>query len=165
MESIVNRARGVFYRLPKRLQVWAFFALTVAKSPQLYVDRAWGASRKYFFSVIFISLLLSKCFHIFVNPRTVGVFSLVFWGPTFFVVDILLILVACRLARSFESRICRDLAALIVILFRLVVPNTLVNKKLLMASQLASFGVHLCQHLVLRRQGHRGPLAQNEQIS
>ncbi|KAJ5640104.1 Alkaline phosphatase-like alpha/beta/alpha [Penicillium longicatenatum] len=119
MESIINRARDIFNRLPKRLQVWAFFALTVAKSPQLYVDRAWGASRKYFFSVIFISLLLSKCFHIYVNPRSVGVLPLLFWGPTFFVVDILLMLVACRLARSFESRICRDLAALIVVLFSL----------------------------------------------
>lgn len=159
MESIVNQARDVFYRLPKRLQVWAFFALTVAKSPQLYLDRAWGASRKYFFSIIFISLLLSKCFHVYANPRTVGVFSLIFWGPTFFVVDILLILVACRLARSFESRICRDLAALVVVLFRLVVSNTRANKKSLMVSQLASIRVHFCQHLVLRRKRHRGSLA------
>lgn len=134
MESIVNRARDIFHRLPKRLQVWAFFALTVAKSPQLYLDRAWRASRKYFFSVIFISLLLSKCFHLYANPRTVGVFSLLFWGPTFFVVDILLILVACRLARSFESRICRNLAALVVVLFRLVVSNSPSNKNLLIAS-------------------------------
>jgi Gpi18-like mannosyltransferase len=162
MESIIHRARDLFNRLPKRLQVWAFFALTVAKSPQLYVDRVWGASRKYFFSVIFISLLLSKCFHIYVNPRTVGVLPLLFWGPTFFVVDILLILVACRLARSFESRICRDLAALIVVLFRLVVPYTRAYENLLMALQLASIRIHLCQYRLLRRERHRGPLAQNE---
>ncbi|KAJ5931026.1 Alkaline phosphatase-like alpha/beta/alpha [Penicillium verhagenii] len=119
MNSAVNWAGDVFHKLPKRLQVWAIFAFTVAKSPQLYLDRAWGASRKYFFSLIFISLLLAKCFHIYVNPRSVGLLSLLFWGPTFFLVDILIILVACRLARSFESRICRDLAALVVVLFSL----------------------------------------------
>ncbi|KAJ5633284.1 Alkaline phosphatase-likealpha/beta/alpha [Penicillium lividum] len=119
MKSPSYWLRDIFQKLPNRLQVWAIFALTVARSPQVYLDRAWGASRKYFFSVIFISLLLSKCFHIYVNPRSVGILSLFLWGPTFFVVDILLILIACRLARSFELRIFRDLAALVVVLFSL----------------------------------------------
>jgi hypothetical protein len=44
--------------------------------------------------------------------------SLFPWGPTFFLVDILLILVACCLTRSFESRICRNVAAIVALFFR-----------------------------------------------
>ena len=70
-----------------QLEDSALFALKVARSPQLYLD----ASRTYFFSITFISLILSKSFHLCVHLTSLAVPSLLPWGPTFFLVDILLI--------------------------------------------------------------------------
>ncbi|KAJ5279851.1 hypothetical protein N7478_005223 [Penicillium angulare] len=105
----------------KRIQAyfWAvvLFGLKVAKSPQLYADRAWEASRRYFFSVTFISLVLSKCFRLALHHKSLGIVSLVLWGPTFFLVDIVVILVACLFTRWFKSWILRDIAALVTVSF------------------------------------------------
>lgn len=87
-------------------------------SPQSYIDRGWAASRKFLFSVIFVSLVLSKIFHICVHLRSLTASSLLAWGSTFFLVDILLILIARGLTRLFEWRTCRDVAALLTVLFR-----------------------------------------------
>lgn len=115
-----SKLGDISQRIQGHLWTVAVMAFTVARSPQLYLDWAWDASRKYLFSVIFVSLVVSKCFHIFVHLNSLGVLSLLLWGPTFFLVDIVLILVACRLARSFTSRIARDIAAVVTLLFRYV---------------------------------------------
>lgn len=112
-----DRLGGIPHRLRGHLHDALDFALTVARSPQYYIDQGWALSRKYFFSVIFISLILSKCFHIFVHLKSLTLPSLL-WGPTFFLVDILLILVACGLTQSFEWRTTRDIAALVTVVFR-----------------------------------------------
>jgi hypothetical protein len=112
-----DRLGGVPHRLRGQLREALLFALTVARSPQHYLDLGWAASRKYFFSVILISLVLSKFFHIFIHLKSLTLSSLL-WGPTFFLVDILLILVACGLTRSFEWRTTRDVAAVVTVLFR-----------------------------------------------
>lgn len=106
--------------LRRQLEDSALFAVKVARSPQLYLD----ASRTYFFSITFISLILSKCFHLCVHLTSLAVPSLLPWGPTFFLVDILLILVACYLARPFESRIGQNVAAVVTLLFRWAVVQT-----------------------------------------
>lgn len=101
-----------------QLRAAALFIIAVARSPQLYLDRAWSASRSYFFSVTFISLVLSKIFHICVHLRSLTPPSLLAWGPTFFLTDVLLILIARGLARSFQWRSCRDVAAVVTVLLR-----------------------------------------------
>lgn len=108
---------GLSQRLRGKLESAAIFAVKVARSPQAHLDRGWEASRAYFFSVIFISLLLSKAFHIYVHLDALTVLSLLAWGPTFFFLDILLILGARSLARSYEWRTTRDLAAVFITLF------------------------------------------------
>lgn len=93
-------------------------AVNVTKSAQPYIDRTWEASRRCFFSLIFLSLVLSKLFHIGAHLKSLTLPSLLAWGPTFFLVDVLLILIARGLTRSFEWRTCRDGAALATVLFR-----------------------------------------------
>jgi hypothetical protein len=105
-------------RLGELVRDSALFALNVAQDPQLYLDRGWEASRKFFFSVIFIAITVSKCFHILVHIRDLTVLSLVFWGVTFFLVDFLLILIACALSRSFNRPAWRYLAAFATALWR-----------------------------------------------
>ncbi|KAJ5813034.1 Alkaline phosphatase-like alpha/beta/alpha [Penicillium robsamsonii] len=118
----------------RRLEDSALFVLNVARTPQLYLDLYLDRVRTYFFSVIFISLILSKCFHISVHLTALEVPSLFPWGPTFFLVDILLILVACCLTRSFESRILRNVAAVVALLSSLILST--------MASANISYYVH-----------------------
>ncbi|KAJ5084956.1 hypothetical protein NUU61_009535 [Penicillium alfredii] len=124
--------------LTERFVTWveesAVSAFIVARSPQVYLDRGWEASRSFFFSVISISLILSKCFHLCVHLASLAVPSLLPWGPTFFLVDIMLILVACFLTRSFEWRIGRNVAAVITVTFGLYVSS--------MTSANISFYVH-----------------------
>ncbi|KAJ5576896.1 hypothetical protein N7535_003822 [Penicillium sp. DV-2018c] len=105
--------------LPQRLGDAAVFVLKVARSPQLYIDSGWTACRAYLFSVIFISLLLSKAFHIFFHLESLTLFSLLGWGPTFFFTDLVLILLARCLARSYEWRATRTVAAIATVLLSL----------------------------------------------
>lgn len=104
-------------RLRGKLGDAVLFALTVARSPQLYIDHAWAKYRAYLFSVFFISLALSKVFHICAHLKSLSILSLFGWGPTFFFADIVLILLARSLARSYQWRITRDIAALAMVLF------------------------------------------------
>lgn len=109
---------GLSQRLRGKLESAAIVALEIARSPQDHLNRGWAASRAYFFSVIFISLVLSKAFHIYAHLNALSVLSLLAWGPTFFLLDILLILGARSLARSYEWRTTRDIAAVFTALFR-----------------------------------------------
>jgi hypothetical protein len=109
---------GLAQRLRGKLESGVIVALTVARSPQAHLDRGWTAYRAYLFSIIFISILLSKAFHIYVHLNSLTVLSLFAWGPTFFFLDILLILGARGLARSYEWRTLRDIAAVFTVLFR-----------------------------------------------
>ncbi|KGO39282.1 Alkaline phosphatase-like, alpha/beta/alpha [Penicillium expansum] len=125
--------------LRRQLEDSALFAVKVARSPQLYLD----ASRTYFFSITFISLILSKCFHLCVHLTSLAVPSLLPWGPTFFLVDILLILVACYLARPFESRIGQNVAAVVTLLFSLYISS--------MTAANISFYVHKGEEIAWRK--------------
>lgn len=93
-------------------------AITVVRNPQPYLDRGWETSRRFFFSVTFISLVLSKCFHIGVHLHTLPVSPLVVWAPTFFLVDFLLIVIARGLSCWFEWRACRYVAVVMTVLLR-----------------------------------------------
>lgn len=93
------------------LEELAGVAVAIAKFAHLCVERAWASS--LFFSVIFISLIVSKCFHILAYIDSMPFFSLLVWGSTFFIVDFLFIVVACLLSRSFGTRIARNVAAVV----------------------------------------------------
>jgi hypothetical protein len=105
-------------KLRGQLERSALFALNTARSAQLYLEQGWAASRTYLFSINFISLMLSKSFHLCVHLPSLSVPSLLPWGPTFFLADILLVILACCLTRSFEWRVCRNVAAVVTVLFR-----------------------------------------------
>lgn len=59
-----------------------------AKSIQLL------ASRRYFFSLIFVSLCCAKLVHIYSHRNSLPLSKFVVWGATFFLQDALLILLA-----------------------------------------------------------------------
>jgi hypothetical protein len=105
-------------RLGEKVRDVALYALDVAQDPQLHLDRGWQASRKYFFSVIFIAIALSKCFHIAVHIKSLSLFAFLIWGPTFFLVDVLLILLARGLTRSWKFPLWRYLAVFASALWR-----------------------------------------------
>lgn len=90
----------------------------VARNPRPYLDSGWETARRFLFSVTFVSLVLSKCFHIGVHLHTLPVSPLVVWAPTFFLVDCLLILISRGLACWFEWRTCRYVAAVSSVLLR-----------------------------------------------
>ena len=100
-------------KLSEILRGSASIALSSAKSPQATFDRCWDASRRYVFSVVFLALVLAKCFHIWVCMYSVPALSLILWSPTYFWVDALLILGACFLTQWYQGRIFRVLTALI----------------------------------------------------
>lgn len=102
----------------EKLRDLIIFALQVAQDPRLHLDRVWEASRKYLFSVICIAIVFSKCFHIAVHIKSLTVLSFLLWGPTFFLVDFLLILIACLQARSFAYPIWRYITAVTTALWR-----------------------------------------------
>lgn len=106
--------------LGEKLRDLILFALHVAQDPRLHLDRAWEASRKYLFSVICIAIVFSKSFHIAVHIKSLTIVSFFLWGPTFFLVDFLLILVACVQARSFSSPLWRSITAVTTGLWRWV---------------------------------------------
>lgn len=97
-------------KIPGPLLALAEIVFVILKFFYLYLERTWASS--YLFSVIFISLILSKCFHIYAHFSSLPFLTLLFWGATFFLTEVLLILVACFLTRFFESRIARGAAAL-----------------------------------------------------
>ncbi|KAJ5952846.1 uncharacterized protein N7479_011259 [Penicillium vulpinum] len=132
MKSSMNHPGDHSFR--RKLEESALFVLNVARSPQLYLDLYLDRARASFFSVIFISLILSKCFHLCVHLTSLEVPSLFPWGPTFFLVDLLFILVACALTRSFESRILRNVTAVVTLVFGLYIST--------MTSANISFYVH-----------------------
>ncbi|KAJ5183009.1 Alkaline phosphatase-like alpha/beta/alpha [Penicillium capsulatum] len=103
--------------LVERFWAAAFFALAVIRSPQPYIDHIWATTHVYFFSVNFIALVASKCFHIFVHFKSLSLASFLAWGPTFFLPEIIFILLFCGLARWFEWRILRNIATFVPIAF------------------------------------------------
>ncbi|KAJ5248809.1 hypothetical protein N7468_000260 [Penicillium chermesinum] len=95
--------------------------VTIAKFLHICLLRAWASA--YIFAVIFISLIISKCFRIFAYWESLSLWGLLFWGSTFFLAEFLFIVVACFLTRSFESRVWQNVAAVVTALFALAVSS------------------------------------------
>lgn len=106
------------YQLPHFLR--EFIRLFI--NPITWVDVYWPASRKYFFSLLFIGVVCAKVLHLYshITSLTLGRFLL--WGPTFVVQDVACVLIAQLLCQKFHNRWYRALAAPIMIFARYVCP-------------------------------------------
>ena len=88
------------------------------ESPGSYFDLGWDLSRSYFFSLIFISLLLAKLLHIYAYFSYLTFPRFLLWGPTFFILDAVVILLVYGLTRAFRWRASRVGAAVIIVPLR-----------------------------------------------
>lgn len=90
----------------------------VIASPGTYFDWAWDVSRRSFFSVILVAVILAKLFHVYAYFTYLTFFRFLVWCPTFFVQDAVIILLTYGLTRPFRSRPCRVGSAVVIIPFR-----------------------------------------------
>ena len=89
-------------------------------NPITWVDVYWPASRKYFFSLLFIGVVSAKVLHLYSHLTSLTPSRFLLWGPTFLVQDVACILIAQLLCQKFHSRWFRALAAPIMIFARYV---------------------------------------------
>lgn len=91
--------------------------------PHIWFDVYWPASRKYWFSLLFIGVIGAKLLHIYSHLNSLSLSRFLLWGPTFFVQDVACILITQALCQKFHRRWVRVLAALMVTLARYTVPH------------------------------------------
>lgn len=89
-------------------------------SPSRWFDVFWPASRKYWFSLLFISVICAKALRIYSHLNSLTLDRFLLWGSTFFLQDIFCILIAQFLCQKFHSRWVRVFVALVTILARYV---------------------------------------------
>lgn len=84
-------------------------------SPTSWFDVYWPASRKYFFGLLFIGVISAKLLHVYSHLNSLSIGRFLLWGPTFFLQDVICILIALFLTQHFSRRWGRVLAALVAI--------------------------------------------------
>lgn len=84
-------------------------------SPSVWFDVYWPASRKYFFGLLFIGVISAKLLHIYSHLNSLSIGQFLLWGPTFFIQDVICILIALFLTQNFGQRWMHVLAALTAI--------------------------------------------------
>ncbi|KAJ5690745.1 hypothetical protein N7462_005137 [Penicillium macrosclerotiorum] len=84
-------------------------------SPALWFDVYWPASRKYWFSLLFIGAVSAKLLHIYSHLNSLALGRFLLWGPTFFVQDIACIVIAQILCQKLHRKWLRVVAALLII--------------------------------------------------
>jgi hypothetical protein len=87
-------------------------------SPSAWFDIYWPASRKYWFSLLFIGVICAKVLHLYSHLNSLSLGQFLLWGPTFFLQDLTCILVAHAFCKKYHRRWVRVLAAVVVILAR-----------------------------------------------
>lgn len=95
-------------------------------SPASWFD-IWPSSRKYWFSLLFIGVISAKILHIYSHAASLSVDRFLLWGPTFFVQDVVCILIALALCQNFERRWVRALVAIETILLRYAMSSKYVD--------------------------------------
>ncbi|KAI9923734.1 hypothetical protein AWENTII_011887 [Aspergillus wentii] len=110
-------------RLAGRLHACAQAAGRVVKSPSQYFDVLWGASRRYWFSLIFISIITAKLLHIYSHLNSLPVRRLLLWGPTFFFQDAVAIFIVRGLTRSFKQKWASIASCVVVVLMGLIISS------------------------------------------
>lgn len=89
-----------------------------AISLSFWFDDCWPASRKYWFSLLLISVICAKCIHIYSHLNSLPFGQLLVWGPTFFLQDVVCALFVHCLCAKFQRRWARIPAALVVVPLR-----------------------------------------------
>lgn len=92
--------------------------IRVLLSPTLWFDVYWPASRKYWFSLLLIGVICAKLLHIYSHLNSLSPSQFILWGPTFFLQDVVCIIIAHPLSQNFQRRWLRVVSAPIVILAR-----------------------------------------------
>ena len=86
-----------------------------AISPSFWFDHYWPISRKYWFSLLFIAVICAKILHIYSHLNSLPVGQLIIWGPTFFLQDVVCILLTHSLCADHQRRWARVIAALLAV--------------------------------------------------
>ncbi|KAJ5584914.1 uncharacterized protein N7459_004714 [Penicillium hispanicum] len=89
--------------------------LRILLSPALWFDVYWPASRKYWFSLLFIGVICAKVLHIYSHLNSLTWDQFLLWGPTFFLQDVACVVVAQLLCQKFHRRWARVLAAPVMV--------------------------------------------------
>ncbi|KAJ5475136.1 hypothetical protein N7539_008202 [Penicillium diatomitis] len=71
----------------------------------------WETSRKFWYSLLTVSILSAKTLHIYAHADSIKLRDLILWGPTFFVQDLLFLLFAFALAHNFQRKWFRYVTA------------------------------------------------------
>lgn len=79
---------------------------------------SWKLSRKFWFGFLTISIVAAKLLHVYAHCGSVPLADLILWGPTFFVQDIIFLLLAFALTRDYDRAWICVLGALALILTR-----------------------------------------------
>lgn len=93
-------------------------AARILLSPSSWFDLYWPASRKYWFSLLFIGVASAKILHIYSHATSLSVGRFLLWGPTFFLKDTVCILIGLALCQDFKRRWIRALVAIETIIAR-----------------------------------------------
>lgn len=91
-------------------------------SPKRWLDVYWPASRKYFFSLIFIGIVCSKTLHIYSHATSLALDRFLLWGPTFLVQDAASLIIAQTLCREYQRPWIRALTSVIAVPARYLRP-------------------------------------------
>ncbi|CAI7649230.1 unnamed protein product [Penicillium crustosum] len=86
-----------------------------AFSPTFWFDHCWPASRKYWFSLLFIAVICAKILHIYSHLNSLPLGQLIVWGPTFFLQDVVCIFLTHSLCADYQHRWARAIVALLVV--------------------------------------------------
>jgi hypothetical protein len=105
------------------LRRWTPVLHKFRSSPGEAFDFFWDFSRRYFFTLAFISLFGAKLLHLFAHIHSLPASKFLLWGVTFFFQDVMILLLFRTLAQKVPWRPVAALGAVIVIPFRYVVPS------------------------------------------
>ncbi|KAJ5479838.1 hypothetical protein N7530_005347 [Penicillium desertorum] len=86
-----------------------------ALSLSFWFDHCWPISRKFWFSLLFIAVICAKILHIYSHLTSLPLGQLIVWVPTFFLQDVVCILLTHSLCADYQRRWARVIAALLVV--------------------------------------------------
>lgn len=87
----------------------------LVRLPGVYIDLNWAVLRRFWFSLLFISIVWAKVLHIYSHLNSLPWQRFLLWCPTFFVQDAVCIVIAWVLTLNYSWTWFRILAALLVI--------------------------------------------------
>ncbi|KAJ5898706.1 hypothetical protein N7504_008994 [Penicillium tannophilum] len=80
----------------------------------------WDIARKFWFTFLFLTVIVAKLLHIYAHWDSVPLNKLILWGSTFFLQDFFFLLAGYALTQNFKWRITRILAGLVVVCTSLI---------------------------------------------